>query len=75
MDLPGDADGYLGLAVYADWDNTTVRNQNFLWNMVHVERTIQHMLFSVYITTDVATKSFVMFGGYDEELIKEGTNI
>ena len=75
MDLPGDADGYLGLAPYASWDNDTERNQNFLWNMVHVERTIEHMMFSMYISTSIFKKSFITFGGYDEMLIKEGTNI
>lgn len=43
--------------------------------MVHIEQTIDAMIFSMYITTDLEFKSFVMFGGYDEELIKEGTNI
>jgi len=54
MDLPGDADGYLGLAPYASWDNTTELNQNFLWNMVHGERTIEHMMFAMYLSTNVS---------------------
>lgn len=64
-------DGYVGLAPYTHSKTVRDINHNFMYNLKHNLGVIDHMIASVFITSN--GKSSVKFGSYDQQALKNGT--
>ena len=58
-------DGFIGIAPYVSSDVVRESNQNFMYNLKHTHGVIDHMIASVFITSDMNAQSSVKFGSYD----------
>ena len=69
----GDKDKWLGKGVDSAIRNINETIAQYMIGMdVTDQRAIDHMMFSVYMGIEQLDPSFVMFGGYDPTLVKDG---
>lgn len=65
-------DGYLGLGPYSE--NPAMKSYNFMWQLKNLGL-IEHLVFSIYISTTAGRNSYIKFGDYDDGSIKSGETL
>lgn len=76
-------DGFIGIAPYVSSDLVRESNQNFMYNLKYRHNVIDHMIASVFITSDsqhfsANTENYlssIKFGSYDPNALEEGSTL